>query len=46
LGSYTDAILVAVLPYMHHFLVKKVAIPATADLIIARICIAFLIKGL
>jgi len=38
-------ILVTVLPYLHHFLVKRVPIPATADLFVARICVPFLITG-
>lgn len=39
------AILVAVLPYLHHVFTKRVAIPATADLYVARICVTFLIAG-
>ncbi|QDS76647.1 hypothetical protein FKW77_008143 [Venturia effusa] len=39
------AILIAVLPYLHHVFTKRVAIPATADLYVARICVTFLIAG-
>ncbi|RDI82394.1 hypothetical protein Vi05172_g7742 [Venturia inaequalis] len=39
------AILVAVLPYLHHIFTKRVAIPATADLYVARTSVTFLITG-